>query len=67
MIGSSMLTMEKISPKNYPNLVLGQGTRSLFIVDEDSDGAWKFEGEELASLKNGCIMNVANLKGDVTI
>lgn len=56
-----------ISPKNYPDLILGQGTRYLSIVNTDSDGAWKFDGDELASLKNGGIMKVVNSRGDAAI
>lgn len=53
-----------ISPKNHPDLVLGRGTKSLIIVDAESDAAWKFNGDALASLKDGGVMKLENENGD---
>mmetsp|Transcript_8920 Transcript_8920/g.11518 ORF Transcript_8920/g.11518 Transcript_8920/m.11518 type:complete len:388 (+) Transcript_8920:50-1213(+) len=52
-----------ISPKNHPGLVLGRGAKSLIIVDSESDVAWKFNGDALASLKDGNVMKLENENG----
>ena len=56
-----------ISLKNYPFLVLGRGSRSLSIMDADSDGVWKFDGDDLATLKSGNPIALFNLRGDAVV
>jgi len=53
-----------ISPKNHPDLVLGRGAKSLSLVDAESDAAWKFNEDALASLKDGGVMKLENENGD---
>eukprot|EP01083_Nonionella_stella_P229511 812282_1 len=55
-----------ISPKGYPYLALGRGTRSLALMDihNNMDSVWKFDRDELEQLKRGAIMALADKKSN---
>lgn len=56
-----------ISPKGYPYLVLGRGTRSLALMDTNSNrgSIWKFDEIDLENLKNGGVMKLADKESNV--
>ncbi len=53
-----------ISSKHYPSLVLGKGPKALLIVGAETDEAWKFDFNDLVTLKNGGVIKAVNSMGD---